>query len=241
MDVSLPSNWIGSMLDSGSVRCCCLCLAGGDTLLAGRSAGSSTVLFSSYSWAINEIAYFTSFNYCTRWSFGLAFCFTAKDRAIVHKRPNQSKQKKHDFELAFWTTVERIRFKIWWIISPWFISFGFDPCLAAWPLGFGFTKTKRRIFANQTRNIYICKKLRCAWIEELAFPLICSLFGLWPLSLFCFAVVSLWRYANLAGDLRVVGVGGLWFCFCLMICHLYYETKAFHVEFSNLFTRLSQC
>ena len=41
------------------------------------------------------------------------------------------------------------------------------------------------------------------------------------------------------GDLRVVGVGGLCFWFCFTICRLYYGTKAFHDEFSNLFTRFS--
>ena len=39
----------------------------------------------------------------------------------------------------------------------------------------------------------------------------------------------------------VVGAGGLCFCVCYLICLLYYETKAFHVEFSNLFYSLSQC
>ena len=47
------------------------------------------------------------------------------------------------------------------------------------------------------------------------------LFGLWPFP--CFASLL------------------FLFCFCFMICHLYYDTKAFNVEFSNLFTRLSQC
>ena len=47
-----------------------------------------------------------------------------------------------------------------------------------------------------------------------------------PVSMcFLFGDTQIWP-----GDLRVVGVGGLWFC-CLMICPLSCETKAFHAEF----------
>ena len=67
------------------------------------------------------------------------------------------------------------------------------------------------------------------------------LFGPWPRSLFCFAVVSLWRNANLAGGFACRRIW--WFVVLFLFDDLpfSYETKAFHAEFSNLFTRLSQC
>ena len=43
------------------------------------------------------------------------------------------------------------------------------------------------------------------------------LFGPWPRSLFCFAVVSRWRNANLPGDLRVVGFA-VFFVVVVIVC-----------------------
>ena len=68
------------------------------------------------------------------------------------------------------------------------------------------------------------------------------LFGLWPRFLFCFAVFSRWRNANLAG--------GFAFCFlvlvlfvvlCDPICRFPDETTVFYAEFFNSFACLSQC
>ena len=54
------------------------------------------------------------------------------------------------------------------------------------------------------------------------------------LVLLCFSLVK----RKSGRELRVVGFGGSCCCLCLMIC-LFYETKVFHAEFSNLFTCLS--
>ena len=57
-------------------------------------------------------------------------------------------------------------------------------------------------------------------------------FGLWPRFLFCFAVFSRWRYANLAGGFACrLLVFVLLVVLCDPICRFPDETTVFHAEF----------
>ena len=86
-------------------------------------------------------------------------------------------------------------------------------------------------------------RFQCAWFWRHggASPVFVWVFCLGPVPFLVLLVVSLWRNANLAG---VFACRRFWWFvvyFCLLICPLSQETKTFHAEFSDLFTRLSQC